>query len=213
MPAQTKKEAKAQQKAIRAEENKQRVEILAQITRHRAIDQENEGRNLMVECNFKPTSPVTIFGTGTAIGTMDIDQNILKSLEEYRSLTTDLKIKFVFPHPDEEWDSRIPQDQENFILEVAMITDTFENLKTFVVYFKVETNIENAWPQLRSAAHFYANKFRGWELWVCYMGEIVDKDNKPTGTPVYKQCGAGGPLDRSLSGWRKALDKRYGGGN
>jgi hypothetical protein len=94
-----------------------------------------------------------------------------------------------------------------------MITDTFKNLKSFVVGFKVQTNIENAWPQLKSAAHFYSHQFGGWELWVCYMGEIVDKENKPTGVPVYKQCLGGGKLDKSLSGWRKSLEKKYGGGN
>jgi tRNA-binding EMAP/Myf-like protein len=70
MAAPTKKEAKAQAKITKAAENKERLEILAQIPVHRAIDQENEGRKLMVECNFKSSSLVTILSTGTAAGTI-----------------------------------------------------------------------------------------------------------------------------------------------
>jgi hypothetical protein len=128
---------------------------------------------------------------------------VLVALSQYHSLTTDLRIQIIYKAPEEETSAQ-RSSQDSFIRQLAIVTNSFDHLKSFVVCFKVQTNIKESWPQVKSAAHFYGHNFKAWELWVCYMKEETLVD----GEPVWKQCSAGGKLDRSLTGWRKALAKR-----
>jgi hypothetical protein len=218
---QFKKDAKAAQKLQKASENKDRLAVLAKIPEHRAISYENEGRKVMVECNFKAASPVCIVGTGGAgnsqrasplphfkhlqvfLLTIPADTNLLIALNEYRTLATELRVAIVFRAPADE-NPILRSRQDSYIRQLAEITNSFENLKTFNVGIKVQTNIEDSWPQVKSAAHFYGNNFGAWDLWVGYMGEETARDGKA----VWKQAIAGGKLDRRLSGWKRTLEKR-----
>lgn len=186
------------------------------VQRANPINSSREGKELMVELNFKWDAACSLLRR-LGNGTIYLEDSVVRDLAAYSSTAEEVSIGIYFPKASSAeplLKSKIPE----LFNRIVDTLNGFSSIRSIRVAFTLDSaTFDSEWQLIKNAVYFYDLSFKDWYLWVKFLGQTKTKtvnrvpvkvQGKKVQIPCeFAQVCEGSKIERRLGGHVRVLQE------